>query len=104
MQIQVNTDKNIAGSEDLQQQVEGVVEGHLSRFGDRITRVEVHLNDVNGDKPGDDDNRCVMEARLAGLQPISATHQADTLEQALDGATRKLQRLLDTTLEKSRGY
>ncbi len=54
MQIQVNTDKNIAGSEDLQQQVEGVVEGHLGRFGDRITRVEVH---VNGDKPGDDDNR-----------------------------------------------
>ena len=104
MQIQVNTDKNIAGSEDLQQQVEGVVEGHLSRFGDRITRVEVHLNDVNGDKPGDDDNRCVIEARLAGMQPISATHQADTLEQALDGAARKLQRLLDTALEKSRGY
>jgi len=104
MQIQVNTDKNIAGSEDLQQQVEGVVEGHFSRFGDRITRVEVHLNDVNGDKPGDGDNRCVMEARLAGMQPITATHQADTLEQALDGAARKLQRLLDTTLEKSRGY
>jgi len=104
MQIQVNTDKNIAGSDDLQQQVEGLVEGHLSRFGDRITRVEVHLNDVNGDKPGDDDNRCVMEARLAGMQPITATHQADTLEQALDGAARKLQRLLDTTLEKSRGY
>jgi len=104
MQIQVNTDKNIAGSEELQQQVEGVVEGHLGRFGDRITRVEVHLNDVNGDKSGDDDNRCVMEARLAGMQPITATHQADTLEQALDGAARKVQRVLDTTLEKSRGY
>lgn len=104
MQIQVNTDKNIAGSEELQQQVEGVVEGHLGRLGDRITRVEVHLNDVNGDKSGDDDNRCVMEARLAGMQPITATHQADTLEQALDGAARKVQRLLDTTLEKSRGY
>jgi len=104
MNIQVSTDNNIRGSEELQQQVEGVVAGHLGRFGDRITRVEVHLNDVNGDKSGDDDNRCVMEARLAGMQPITTTHQADTLKHALDGAARKLQRLVDSTLEKSRGY
>jgi len=66
--------------------------------------VEIHLNDVNGDKRGDDDNLCVMEARLAGMQSITATHQADTLEQALDGAARKVQRLPDTTLAKTRGY
>ena len=69
-----------------------------------ITRVEVHLNDVNGDERGDDDNLCVLEAHLAGMQPITATHHADTLEQALDGAARKMHRLLDTTLAKSRGY
>lgn len=100
MHVQVNTDNNVSGSEELTRHVEGVVESALGRFGDRITRVEVHLNDVNAQKAGDDDNRCMMEARLAGLQPISVSHQAATLEQALDGAAKKLQRSLDSTLGK----
>ena len=104
MQVQVNTDNTVAGSEALTRHVEGVVESNLGRFGDRITRVEVHLNDVNGDKPGDNDNRCQMEARLAGLQPISVSHQAATREQALDGAAKKLQRSLDSTLGKLSGH
>lgn len=100
MQVQVNTDNNISGSEALQLQVEQVVQSALKRFGDRVTRVEVHLNDVNGQKPGDNDHRCAMEARLAGMQPITATDDAGTLEQALQGAAKKLQRLLDSTLGK----
>ena len=100
MQVQVNTDNNVAGSEELSRHVEGVVDNVLGRFADRITRVEVHLNDVNGDKPGDDDHRCQMEARLAGLRPVSVSDHAATLEQALDGAARKLLRSLDTVLGK----
>jgi ribosome-associated translation inhibitor RaiA len=103
MHVQVNTDGNVAGSEDLTRRVAGVVEGTLGRFGDRVTRVEVHLNDVNGRKAGHDDNRCQIEARLAGLQPISVSHQAGTLEEALDGAVKKLQRSLDSTLGKLGG-
>ena len=102
MQIQVNTGNNITGSEALTRQVEGVVEGALGRFGGRVTRVEVHLNDVNGPKGGDDDHRCQMEARLDGLQPVSVTEQAATLDQALSGAAKKLQRTLDSTLGKLR--
>ena len=104
MQVQVNTDNTVAGSEELSRKVEGVVEGTLGRFGGQITRVEVHLNDVNGPKSGPDDNRCQMEARLAGLQPISVSHQADTLDQAIDGAAKKLERALDTTLGKRRDH
>lgn len=100
MQIQVNTNDSVAGSEALSRRVEGVVGDALGRFGDRITRVEVHLNDVNAQKEGDRDNRCMMEARLSGLQPISVTHHADTLDQAIDGAAKKLQRALDSTLGK----
>ena len=100
MQVQVNTDNNVAGSEELQRQVEQVVEGALGRFGERVTRVEVHLSDVNADKPGDADHRCMIEARLGGMQPLTATHQAATLEQALGGAASKLQRVLDSTLGK----
>ena len=104
MQVQVNTDNTVEGSEGLARHVEDVVQNTLGRFGDRITRLEVHLNDVNGKKAGDDDHRCQMEARLAGLQPISVSHRADTLDQAIDGAAKKLQRVLDTTVAKRSGH
>ena len=99
MQIQVNTDNRTEGSEGLTLQVEGVVESALGRFGDRITRVEVHLSDENGSqKSGDHDKRCVMEARLAGLQPITVSEDGSSLEQAIDGAVNKLEKTLNRTL------
>lgn len=99
MQIQVNTDNHIAGGMELNRQVEAVVEGSLGRFGDQVTRVEVHLTDESSAaKSRDDDKRCVMEVRLAGLQPIAVSHQGPTLDQALEGAADKLQRTLVRTL------
>ncbi len=98
MQIQVNTDKNVEGSEELTRQVEMVVEGSLGRFSDWITRVEVQLSDESsGSKARDNDKRCVMEARPASLQPISVSHQGATLDQALKGCAKKLARLLNDT-------
>lgn len=99
MQIQINTDRNIEGHEALAAQVSGVVESALSRFSDSITRVEVHLSDENSDKKGgNDDIRCVMEARLEGRQPLVVKHQAATVDQAVDGAADKLTRMIDSTL------
>lgn len=100
MLVQFNTDKNIEGREALAQEVEASVTDALSRFSDRITRVEVHVSDVNSHKGGDDDKRCVLEARPKGRDPVSATHQAATLQLALDGATEKLRRVLDSTFGK----
>ena len=103
MQIQINTDRNIAGHEALGAQVSGVVENALSRISDHITRVEVHLSDENSDKKGGNDNmRCVIEARLEGRQPIAVTHQAATVDQAVDGAAGKLSRLIESTLGRLR--
>lgn len=108
MQIQINTDRNIEGHEALAAQVSGVVESALSRFSDSITRVEVHLSDENSNKKGgNDDIRCVIEARLEGRQPVVVKHQAATVDQAVDGAADKLTRMVDSTLgqlhdEKSR--
>jgi ribosome-associated translation inhibitor RaiA len=97
--IQINTDHNIEGHQALNAQVSGVVESALSRFSDDITRVEVHLSDVNSNKKGgDDDMRCMMEARIKGRQPIAITHQAATVDQVVDGAVDKLVNLIETTL------
>ncbi len=60
--------------------------------------MEVHVSDVNGPKSGQDNKRCVMEARLEGRKPTAVTHQATTLEQAVDGAANKLKRSIESTL------
>ena len=101
MQIQVNTDNHIQGDARLIEYVEGVVTDFMGRFGDWITRVEVQLTDQNSrDKAGGDDKRCVLEARLAHKQPVSVSHDADTVKEALHGAAEKLEKLLDRTHEK----
>jgi len=65
--------------------------------------VEVHLSDENSDrKGGNDDMRCVMEARLEGRQPIAVTDQAATLDQAVRGDANKLARLIESTLGRLR--
>lgn len=101
MIIQVNTDSNIEGNRELGQQIKALVESSLERFGDQVTRVEVHLSDENSDKKsGTQDKRCLLEARLVGLQPLAVSHQAATMEQAVDGAIDRLIRSIDTTLGK----
>lgn len=102
MQVQTNTDRNITGSEGLAAQAQTIVEGALARFSDQITRVEIHLSDENGGKGGGEDKRCLMEARLEGRQPIAVTHQAATVEAAMDGAANKLKRAIASTLGRLR--
>ena len=98
MQIQINTDHNIAGSEAFITQVSGVVESALSRLSDHIMRVEVHLSDESSHKSTPNDKRCMMEARLEHHQPIAVTHHAATAEQAVEGAADKLARLIENTI------
>ncbi|MBA2355586.1 MAG: HPF/RaiA family ribosome-associated protein [Acidobacteria bacterium] len=102
MHVQINTDRNIHGSEALSAQVEAVVVGALGRFVDHVTRVEVHLSDENGGKGGGEDKRCLMEARLEGRQPTAVSHQAATVEAAMDGAAAKLARAIESTLGRLR--
>ena len=97
MHVQISTDSNIEGGEDLTRTVTATVEDTLGRFGDWLTRVEVHLSDENGKKSRGDYKRCLMEARPAGHQPIVVSHLAATVEQAIDGAADRLARLLDDT-------
>ena len=102
MQVQINTGHNIEGNEALAAQVRGIVKSALSRISEHITRVEVHLSDESSHKNTQNDKRCMMEARLEGRQPIAVTHQAEALDQAVEGATEKLVRLIESTLGRQR--
>ncbi len=103
MQVQLNKDGNIQVDEDIVRRLEGELESALERFGDRITRVEIHLGDENAAKAGVDDKRCVLEARVAGgQQPIAVTHHAGSVKEAFDGgAVDRLQNLLDSRLGRT---
>ena len=105
MQIQVNTDHNIDGSELLSDHVKTVVEHVLGHASDHITRVEVHLNDESSDKKHTGEHmRCMVETRLQGRQPVAVTHHAETLHQAIDGAVDKSHRLIVNTLDRQRDH
>ena len=98
MQIQINSDHHITGSPELAARVQALVRDTLERYSDRITRVEVHLNDQNSVKRGSNDKRCGMEARVAGIGPVDVNHEAETLDLAIDGAMEKLERALEHKL------
>lgn len=94
MQVLVNSDLHM----DLTERVQGVLEGRLERFEGRITRVEVALSDLNSRKLGERDQRCIMEARLGGMQPIAVSHEAPTLTEAIHVAADKLERAVEDAL------
>ena len=100
MQILVNTDNHIRGDERVQFYVEDAVRQGLGHFSDRLTRVEVHLKDVNAGKAGDNDKRCTMETRPEGRPPVAVTAEAAQLRDAIDGAAEKMRRALESSFGK----
>jgi ribosome-associated translation inhibitor RaiA len=100
MQVQVNHGNRVRIAEDTALRLTRVVEDGLAQFADRITRVEMHLGDENAEKGGTSDKRCMLEARLANLQPVAVTHQAQSLQLAIDGALEKLTHALNHALGK----
>jgi len=98
MKIQINTDNNIEGNDEFSQKMQAAVESALERFAEHVTRVEVHLSDENSSHKGGNDKRCVMEARMEGMQPVVVTDQAETIEEAVNGAAEKLEKLIDHEL------
>lgn len=104
MQIQINTDNNIEGDEDIASEIRNTVETILSRFNEQITRIEVHVSDENSSKAGIDDKRCLIEARIEGRQPVAVTHQAAHIRQAVQGATEKLKHRIESLLSSRDNY
>ena len=96
MQIQFNSDESLALNQQLSDELGGAVNHTLERFDDRLTRVEIHLSDLNGPKSGPPDKRCLMEARPAGQEPVAVTNEAPTVELAVHGAASKMSRLLSS--------
>ena len=101
MNIEIRTDKNIHNSERLIEYVRAELANAFQRHAERITHFSVHLSDENGEKKnGEDDIRCMIEVRPAGLKPIAVSHKAGNIDVAIHGAIEKLNRSLEHTFEK----
>jgi ribosome-associated translation inhibitor RaiA len=96
MQIQINAADRQTRRLD-EEMIRAEVAGELERFAQQITRVEVHIKDVNGPKSGHD-KQCTIEARLAGLDPMAVTADAADVAGAVSSAAGKLRRLIERDL------
>jgi ribosome-associated translation inhibitor RaiA len=101
MQVQLNTDNHVTGSQNLSTYVDEEIRAKLRRFSDRITRVEVHLHDLNSAKAVGDDKRCTIESRVSGKPPVSVTHDAPIMDRAIHGAIEKMIHALDRVFGKA---
>jgi hypothetical protein len=102
MQIQINTDHNLKVTDSEAGQLKGLVDGVLGRFAGHLTRVEIHLSDENASKRGQDDKRCLLEARPEGRRPIAVSHTASNLILAVEGASEKMARAIDSDIGRQR--
>ncbi|MFC0250679.1 HPF/RaiA family ribosome-associated protein [Massilia consociata] len=96
MQINVNTNSSISGSQGLEEHVETVLRSSIERFEEHITRVEVHLSNENKEKHADGGNSCTIEVRVRGHQPIVVHEHSDDLRQSIKNAGSKMARALDS--------
>ena len=101
MQFQFNTDSSVMGTQDVATRIEAQVRQRLARFADRLTRLEVHVSDVNGRKHGADDKHCTIEARPRGSRPIGVTGKAADVDAAARIAANTLAERLERVFGKA---
>ncbi|WP_324828523.1 HPF/RaiA family ribosome-associated protein [Qipengyuania zhejiangensis] len=101
MQVQFNSDSSVMGTENVATRIEAQVREKLSRFEDRLTRLEIHVRDENARKGGADDKACVIEARPRSGAPLSVTAHAADVDTAARVAGTKLAKLLDRQFGKA---
>lgn len=104
MVLQLNTDKNIQGTEALEKHVNDRAEAILKHLTDKITRLEIHLSDQNAEKGGEDDILCKVEIRLQNVQPTLVTAKSESKEKAIDQALEKAKAALDKAIGKMQNY
>ena len=104
MEILINTDHNIEGTAQMRSYFQEQIENQFERFSEHLSRIEVKISDENGDKKSENDKRCVLEARIKGMQPIAVTSFGNTVEKAFNTAADKMKTSLDSTIGKLRSY
>lgn len=102
MFVRISTDNQVKSDAASNARLEERVRAKLKRFEQRLTDVEVHVEDVNGQKGGDADKRVSLEARPSGYKPIAVHAEAARVENAVSLAADKAVRALEHALDRGR--
>lgn len=97
MNIIINPGEGVKLSDALSQFVRSKLVKVERRFGNRLTRIEIYLKDVNGPKGGND-KLCTIEARAAGIRPLAVESQTPDFYDSIQSAADKLDSKLDHRL------
>lgn len=102
MEIQFNSDNAVDGTGDLGTEVrERIVERLDERFGTRLTRVEVHVRDIDGTSNGPEGIEAMIEARPSNGSPIAVTARNSGPMEAVNSALGTLVGRLDAVFGKA---
>lgn len=102
MDIRFNTDNAIDGSAEMTQAVqERITERLETRFGSRLTTIEVHVRDVDGDSNRADGVEARLEARPKNGQPIFVAERAEKPLEAMNAALSTMVARLDKVFGKA---
>lgn len=94
MEIEINAAEGTERSDALDDHIRSKL-GRLERqFGDRLTRLEIFLKDINGGKGGVDKS-CTMEAHAAGLEAVAVEATDTDLYKAARDAAGKLEKAIE---------
>ncbi|MEX2489855.1 MAG: ribosome-associated translation inhibitor RaiA [Pseudomonadales bacterium] len=99
MQIEIEPER-IHVTEALEQHLHDSLAAINRRWGDRVTRVTMHLKDINSSAKGGIDKHCTLEARPAGIKPVAAEDTAADAYDAVKGAATKLEKVLEQALDR----
>jgi hypothetical protein len=102
MQVQINIhgDKDVAP--EVRAEIKEMLRERLARFGDLLTRLEVHIGRNEGLHAGMDAYLCGIEARAAGKRPIKVHHGARRPDLAAEGAVVRLVTALERRVARKR--
>jgi hypothetical protein len=102
MDIRFNSDNAINGSADMAEAVtERLTERLETRFGSRLTTIEVHVRDVDGDSNRSDGVEARMEARPKNGAPIFVAERREKPLDAVNAALGTLVNRLDSVFGKA---
>ena len=103
MRIELKTDSDIEGHDELARYVETVVTAALEHDQAKVASVDVQISGVRGATAGAaDDIRCLVEARLEVLHPLAVAHQASTIHETVRGAAAKLKHAVNLALGRDK--
>lgn len=99
MRVDVQSCSGIRNDRRLMNDLAKTVERDLHRYESRIRKVEVLILD---DDESPDEKWCVVEARIAGWEPIAVRAHAGSFERAVHAGAEKLDEVIGETLDTRR--